>query len=1104
MIDKLVKEMETGGSRWFALVSAVFVTLILCLVACILPVGDAAVTSADTGTADDPLNSFSCTDGLDNYRGKTVYVKVGGSVYIGTSATSTETTYPVNVTGGYGLIVTGAGDITLSGSLDKEGLITVEYILEIEGVEEPEPGLFYIQAVGETIVKPTSISISGSTSIKTNRNAVITATVYPENATDRTVTWSVVQGESLIYALDVEDYSYGGTATVTAKGTAGTVVLKAVADGDTSISKTYTISIVDSSTTKTLNYDWEGGVDGPSTDSKTTSGSSYTFTVSAIKPTKDGYTFLGWSDIPGGSVNYVEGDKITVTTTETLYAVWEKDDYTFRLYYDANGGTGGPIVDEYTSTEDYHRFLVSNNAPTKEGFSFLGWDKDKNAISPTYPYNGTNYIDVITTMTLYAVWESVTNTYTVTFSSNGGAGTIASIPVQSGTSITLPLGGFTKEGYYQSKWLLDYPTAGVKYDLGSSFVVIKDCTFYAKWEPITNYYDTDAPQQTELGSEYIYKPLDNGQCAVEDSRYGLYQACLWTGSYELVIDEKPSWLNIDISSAYTILISGTPTSDDVGANHIAFHMQGPSSEITGQSYIEWSILVIDPVSEKKYTISFDPNGGTGSMPSRTNLVDGTAIILPDSNAIDFERVGYTQIGWRTTDDNGNVVIYPLGSLYTVHSDRIFRAQWSAEPNVIIFDVNGGSGLSVISIAYNGDVISVPEDGLVKSGYVFAGWFLDSDPDTIYAPGFMMVVEGQIYFRAYWIPEGATTAKVVFNPNGGSGTLSQQVEVGKNVRMPSWGFTIKGAELSGWSHVSEGTNPVGKDTIQPISENTTFYAVYEGEYDPNTLTVTFNTSGGVGSYPPVSVSVGSKLDEPNDPSRSGFVFNGWKVEGGGYWDFSKPVQQSMTLIAQWTEHSRISVNGNVVTITFVEPFSGYNNTIYWTSTEVERNVSQNTISHTYPAGASGTIRITTMGYSADGIEYYTTSHSFGIGSGIKAVIDYKDLGNGKYIFTSEGSYGFTSLEWSLGQDIIGDETEIEYTFDESGDYKIYLKVSSGNVSDTTEIEIYVDVKHDDKDYVIIAMATLVGIIGAAGAFVITRHPVSIILIPVFIIAGWLVA
>ena len=81
---------------------------------------------------------------------------------------------------------------------------------------------------------------------------------------------------------------------------------------------------------------------------------------------------------------------------------------TFTLNYDANGGTGAPASQTYKATSEYeksHTFTISSQVPTRDGYTFLGWDTNKSATTASKQPGGT--IVVTGTTTLYAVWEHI-------------------------------------------------------------------------------------------------------------------------------------------------------------------------------------------------------------------------------------------------------------------------------------------------------------------------------------------------------------------------------------------------------------------------------------------------------------------------------------------------------------------------------------------------------------------------------------------------------------------------------------------------------------------------------------------------------------------------
>ena len=95
-------------------------------------------------------------------------------------------------------------------------------------------------------------------------------------------------------------------------------------------SSTYGVSYSDTKTVyiSTLIFDANGGSGAPSKLTHThTSTSSHTFTIPTTKPTRSGYTFLGWSTSSSASTaSYQPGGSISVSygSSKTLYAVWEQ------------------------------------------------------------------------------------------------------------------------------------------------------------------------------------------------------------------------------------------------------------------------------------------------------------------------------------------------------------------------------------------------------------------------------------------------------------------------------------------------------------------------------------------------------------------------------------------------------------------------------------------------------------------------------------------------------------------------------------------------------------------------------------------------------------
>jgi uncharacterized repeat protein (TIGR02543 family) len=120
-------------------------------------------------------------------------------------------------------------------------------------------------------------------------------------------------------------------------------------------------------------------------------------TLSDDIPTRDGYSFVGWSTSNDTTIEYQAGATYTANADITLYTVWKAGEYT--VSFNVNGGINPPA-----SQKKVHdtALTLSTTVPTKSGHRFLGWSTS-NDTTVEYQAGGsyTNNSDV----TLYAVWK---------------------------------------------------------------------------------------------------------------------------------------------------------------------------------------------------------------------------------------------------------------------------------------------------------------------------------------------------------------------------------------------------------------------------------------------------------------------------------------------------------------------------------------------------------------------------------------------------------------------------------------------------------------------------------------------------------------------------
>lgn len=230
------------------------------------------------------------------------------------------------------------------------------------------------------------------------------------------------------------------------------------------------LTVTTNETDYTLSYNANGGSGAPSSQTGTGVG-SYTFTISSTKPTRTGYTFLGWSlSSTATAASYQPGGSITLTASDILYAVWKANTYT--VSYNANGGSGAPS----NQTKTYGVTLtLSNTKPTRTGYTFSAWNTAQNGSGTSYAPGGSYTANAA--VTLYAQWTA--NTYAVTFDAQGGSVTPASKSVTYGQpygSLPVPV----RAGYRFDGWFT-VATGGTQVTAETVVTVTAAQTLYAHW-----------------------------------------------------------------------------------------------------------------------------------------------------------------------------------------------------------------------------------------------------------------------------------------------------------------------------------------------------------------------------------------------------------------------------------------------------------------------------------------------------------------------------------------------------------------------------------------------------------------------------------------------
>lgn len=603
-------------------------------------------------------------------------------------------------------------------------------------------------------------------------------------------------------------------------------------------------------------------------------------------PTKAGHTFDGWYSNSELAAPF-DFDNTSISSDTSIYAKFTAQEC--KVTYDYNT----PNVSSKTEEVDYGTKVTE--APTRTGYTFMGW------------YAGAKQYDadtpITSDVTLVAQWAVAS--YTVSFNM-GGAPAIGKQTVEAGGYAIQPSDP-TYAGHVFKGWYTDSSYNNV-FDFAQP--INAETTIYAKWAEawtIKLYYTSGSasadetllvekdqvlstlPTPSRNGYTFKgWKDAANKDVTAETVPSGNMELTAQWEANDCAVSFVDSLDGKAIGSSQTVKYGQKAAQPVDSPTHFGYEFDGwyedktcakafdfANTDITGDTtiYAKWK--------DKNFTVSFNVNGGTGSVDSQ-EVREGERAQVPASEPV---RADYVFTGWFKNQSCTEAFDFkePITSATTAY------AGWN-ELVTVTFDSDGGTKYDSVTIPKGScldDLLPYPK----MEDHYFGGWYpTDSEEKEVI---YDTPIEASVTLKAKWFEGGELVAFVI------DGKTDDFINVKAGELVPRPDDPVKdGYMFLGWFTDDDVEWDFEKDTVK---EDFNLNAKWrELSDDVDEYTVKFDSAGG-SAVADQRVESGSKVTKPADPTREGYTFVGWQLDGKDY-DFSKPVTKSITLTAVWSKNA----------------------------------------------------------------------------------------------------------------------------------------------------------------------------------------------------------
>lgn len=586
-------------------------------------------------------------------------------------------------------------------------------------------------------------------------------------------------------------------------------------------------------TTYTVSYNANGGSGAPSSQTKT---HGVTLTLSSTKPTRSGYTFLGWSTSSSAkTASYSAGGSYTTNASCTMYAVWScSHSSTYRNYVTgcdwelicnncgavtSTGTTHGPYsygswtyysTSQHRRTKDcdygdYSTYEYGSHSKTTEyerysstQHKYYSYCSTCASMIGTASYEAHDFTSTTSGGKTVSVCndcgytKETVQTYTVSYNANGGSGAPASQTKTYGVTLTLSSVVPTRTGYEFKGWGTSSASTSPSYLAGASYSNNASITLYAIWNcphsSATQNYVTGCDWQRVCNTcgtiistgtthgPYTYSAWEyystSQHLRYKNCNYGDYSEAQYQGHS---LETKFEQYTASQHKYY----SYCSECDSMVGNASTEAHSFTSTESNGNIIYTCSECGYSYSVKKTYTVSYNANGGI-NPPSSQTKIHGETLTLTSAKPT---REGYDFKGWATSS-SATSATYAAGGSYTSNANTTLYAVWEKTIFTVSYNANGGSGAPASQTKTIGQSVTISTVQPTRTNHAFMGWATSSTATTPnYYGGETYYADASITLYAVWVERNYDFS--VSNFSTTPGEVYQYEKISVLFRTDSW-------------------------------------------------------------------------------------------------------------------------------------------------------------------------------------------------------------------------------------------------------------------------------------------------------------------------------